>query len=339
MGSNPAARTALPRPRRHESGNPPRRMQRAEHWSQVKVGLIVLTALIAAVAAVMSFARVGALHGDTTRLYLVTDMASGVLDGTEVWLAGKKIGLVRSVQLRPPSSDTTERIAISMDILDPYVQYIRRNSDVRIQPGGRLIGSPVVFIDVGTGASPAVGAGDTLRARAQVEARSGLADASSLGDSLAEIAATVSTVKTEFDSTTNDLARLSEMSSRQANAVRTAYGALSRRALSSNGTISNLVRDTARIRVEAMRVSALADSIQMAANGNGEIGRFRRDSALVLEARQTLASVKALRRGLERYSGRSADGAALAAQLDRTRAQLDSIVQDAKRHPLRYITF
>src|SRR6185437_2040871 len=95
-----------------------------------------------------------ALHGRTTRLYLVTDVASGVLNGTEVWLAGKKVGLVRSVELRPPATDTAERIAIAMDVLDPYVRYIRRNSDVRIQPGGRLIGAPVVYIDVGTAAAP-----------------------------------------------------------------------------------------------------------------------------------------------------------------------------------------
>jgi phospholipid/cholesterol/gamma-HCH transport system substrate-binding protein len=314
-------------------------MPRVEHWSQLRVGLIVLAAIIAAVAGVLTFARVGALHGKTTRLYLVTDMASGVLNGTEVWLAGKKVGLVRSVDLRPPATDTAERIAIAMDVLDPYVRYIRRNSDVRIQPGGRLIGTPVVYIDVGTEAAPGVSAGDTLRARAQIQARSGLADASSLGDSLTEIAATVSTIKTEFDSTASDLSGLARMSSRQANAVHVALDKFSDRALASHGTIAGLVQDTARLRQEASRVSALADSIGMAANGSGEIGRFRRDSTLILQARQTLASVAELRRRVARYAGRSDEGAALATQLDRTHAQLDSIVRDAKSHPLRYITF
>lgn len=314
-------------------------MPRVEHWSQLRIGLIVLVAIIAAVASVLSFARIGALHGKTTRLYLVTDMASGVLNGTEVWLAGKKVGLVRSVELRPPVSDTAERIAIAMDVLDPYVRYIRRNSDIRIQPGGRLIGSPVIYIDVGTAAAPGVSAGDTLRAGAQVQARSGLADASSLGDSLTEIAATASTIKRQFDSTANDLSGLARISSRQANAVHVALDKLSDRALASRGTLAGFVRDSARLRAEASRVSALADSIGMAANGSGEIGRFRRDSTLVLQARQTLGSVADLRRRVVRYAGRSAEGAALAAQLDRAHAQLDSIVQDAKSHPLRYITF
>jgi hypothetical protein len=267
-------------------------------------------------------------------------MASGVLNGTEVWLAGKKVGLVRSVELRPPVSDTAERIAIAMDVLDPYVRYIRRNSDIRIQPGGRLIGSPVIYIEVGTAAAPGVSAGDTLRAGAQVQARSGLADASSLGDSLTEIATTASTIKREFDSTANDLSGLASISSRQANAVHVALDNFSDRALASRGTLAGFVRDSARLRAEASRVSALADSIGMAANnGSGEIGRFRRDSTLVLQARQTLVSVADLRRRVARYAGRSDEGTALAAQLDRAHAQLDSIVQDAKSHPLRYITF
>ena len=167
-------------------GHPSRRMPRVEHWSQLRIGLIVLAGIIAAVAAVMLFARIGALHGKTTRLYLVTDMASGVLNGTEVWLAGTKIGLVRSVELRPPATDTAERVAIAMDVLDPYVRYIRRNSDVRIQPGGRLIGSPVVYIEVGIcGGSRSQRWRDASRPR-KLQARSGLAERLRLATALPE---------------------------------------------------------------------------------------------------------------------------------------------------------
>src|SRR5665213_1990859 len=78
-------------------------MPRAENWSQLQVGIFVLLGIVAVVFAVMRFARIGALHGDTSRIYMVTDIAAGVLNGTEVRLAGQKVGLVESVQLRPPS--------------------------------------------------------------------------------------------------------------------------------------------------------------------------------------------------------------------------------------------
>ena len=339
MGSNPAARTAPFFPLWLDPGTPPRRMPRVEHWSQLKVGILVFIGIAAAVSSVMMYARIGALHGETTRLYMVTDIASGVMSGTEVRLAGQKVGLVRAVALRPPSSDTSERVLITMDVLDQYLKYIRRNSDVQIRPGGRLIGSPIVSITMGTSHAAGLAAGDTLRARAQAQARSGLADASSLGDSLSEILATASTIKIDFDSTARSVAAVRRQSERQAQAVEEALDNLSNRALHSDGTIARLVRDTASLRAQTTRMSALADSIGAAANGTGEIGRFRRDSSLVIQARRTMASVADLRARVSRYTGGSPQGAALARQLDRASAQMDSIVQDAKKHPFRYLAF
>jgi ABC-type transporter Mla subunit MlaD len=340
VGSNPAARTFPANTSQARLRHPPpRRMPRAENWSQLKLGIMVAVVIVAAVASVLFFARIGALHGKTTRLYMVTDMASGVLNGTDVWLAGEKIGLVRSVELRPPSTDTSERVAITMDVLDPYVKYIRRNSDVQIRPGGRLIGSPVVNITFGTTAAPPVRNGDTLRAQAQLEAHSGLADASSLGDSLNSIVGSASTIKSELHTTINTVSELRKSSQQQMEAVHRAADNFTDRALASHGTVASLVRDTASFRKQVVRMRAVADSIEEAANGKGEIGRFRRDSTLVLQARQALATVTDLRARLARYMGDSVRGAAMAAQLDTTHARLDSVVRDAKKHPLRYITF
>ena len=315
-------------------------MPRAEHWSQLKVGLLALAGIIAAVTSIFMFARIGALHGDTTRLYMVTDAATGVLNGTEVWVAGQKAGLVQSVELRPPSSDTTERVAISMDVLNQYMPYIRRNSNVEIRPSGRLIGSPVVSITIGTSTARQLVAGDTLRAKSQVLARSSLSDASSLGDSLAGIVATVTTIRSDLNNRFRDVSALRQRSERQAEAVHAALDNFSQRAIASKGMIASVIRDSASLRSQATRLSAVADSIMTAASsGRGNIGRFRRDSTLILQARRTMASVADVRARIERYEGKTAAGSALAKQLDQTHAQLDSLVQDAKHHPLRYIAF
>ncbi|MDQ2888981.1 MAG: MlaD family protein [Gemmatimonadota bacterium] len=314
-------------------------MPRAENWHQLKIGIVVFIGIVASVAAVMLFARVGALHGDTTRLYMVTDMAAGVLNGTEVRLAGQKVGLVRSVALRPPASDTSERVLIAMDILNPYLKYIRRNSDVQIAPGGQLIGSPVIYITPGTLKAEALDDGDTLRARAQMEARSGIADASSLGDSVTGIVATARTIRSQFDTTLQDVSSLASLSRKQAEAVRGALGNLSNRARSSRGTLAEIMRDTSRLRAESARLSSLADSIHAASSGGGEIGRFRRDSTLIRQAHATMGSVSALKAQVARYTGSTVGGTEMAAQLARAHAELDSVVQDAKHHPFRYLPF
>lgn len=316
-------------------------MPRAELWSQLKVGLFAFAAIAAALVAVLVFARIGALHGETTSLHTVTDRATGVLKGTEVWLNGQKIGLVTGVSLRPPSADTTERVAIDMTILTQYMQYLRKDSDIQIRPGGNLIGAPVVYLSVGTRNSPPIASGDTLRARAQLESRPGVADISSLGDSVTAIAAEVKQVSSDFGTTMGEVGALRTRTESQIDQMRGAVDRFSRRATRSRGTIALAVHDTATLRSEVTRLLALTDSIRAtAASRSGNVGRFRRDSTLVLHARHTLATVDTLRGRLALYSAYpTRSDSTLALELGRMRLQLDSLVQDAKHHPLRYLPF
>ncbi len=316
-------------------------MPRAELWSQLKVGLIGFVVIASAVAAVLLFARIGALHGDTTRLYTLTDRATGVIKGTEVWLAGQKVGLVTDVSLRTPSADTTERVAIDMDVLSQYMPYLRKDSDVQIRPGGNLIGAPVVYLTVGTRRAPQLTAGDTLRGLAQLESRPGVADISSLGDSVTGVASQARQITAEFSASVGEVSALRARTESQVGEVRSAIDRFSQRATQSRGTIALAIRDTATLRAEVGRLSAVTDSLRAAAvNGSGNVGRFRRDSTLVLHARHTLATVDTLRSRLARFTTHPANGdRVLARELDRVHLQLDSLVQDAKHHPLRYLPF
>ena len=66
---------------------------------------------------------------------MVSNEASGVLQGTEVWLAGQKVGLVQDVRFMPVTNDSTERVLIQMQILSPSMHLIRKNSDVTAPAG------------------------------------------------------------------------------------------------------------------------------------------------------------------------------------------------------------
>ncbi len=314
-------------------------MARAVSWKQLRIGLLTFVGIVAVVGAVLRYAQIGALHGDTTRIYMVTDVAAGVLSGTDVWLGGEKVGLVRSVSLRPPSSDTSERVLITMDILSGYMRYIRRNSDVQIQPSGTLIGSPVVSITPGTPAAAELGPRDTLRALAELESKPHVADISSLSDSADAIGAELGEIMRDMGSTEGEVNDLRQRSERQIGDVRNAVTRFAERSTASRGSIALVIHDTLKVRLEINRLSALADSIVATASSpRGNVGRFRRDSTLVRNAHQVMASADTLRGELARYrGGMSGRDSALAMQLQRVHVQLDSLVQDAKRHPLRYI--
>ena len=60
-------------------------MSRNLEWSQLKTGVVGLAVLIALAVSVLLFARVGALHGDTTEIYVVLEGEGFLeLDGDRV---------------------------------------------------------------------------------------------------------------------------------------------------------------------------------------------------------------------------------------------------------------
>ena len=315
-------------------------MARATNWSQLKIGILTGVAVAGVAAAVLVFARIGALHGDTTRLYMVTDQASGVINGTEVWVGGEKVGLVRSVHLRPPSADTTERVAITMDVLTEYLHLITRDSDVRLRPGGSLIGAPVVYITVGTPNKPAVREGDTLHARSAIERRSRIADVSTVADSVASMLREFGKIKNEFGVSVDRAADVRARSEQQISSVERAITSMHDRATRSNGSLALAISDTARLRSEVSRITAVSDSIRTAAvSGAHGIGRFRADSTLILSAKQLLAHADSLRGAIARYAGKATGkDSTMAHQLEHVHVQLDSLVSDAKAHPFKYIS-
>lgn len=315
-------------------------MPRVTRWSQLTAGVVTLVAVIAASAAVLVFARVGALHGPTTTIYMATDRASRVIGGTEVWLGGEKVGVVDRVSFRPVGVDTTQRVLITMRILNPYMAYIRRNSTVQIRSGTTLIGAPVVFITVGTPAAPPLDAGDTLFAMSQYEAQPATVGMSAIGDSVLTVIRGAREVRVKLDTTWRVVRGVQQYTVRDIGAVQRALAGFHGRATGSAGTMALALRDTARLRGAVTRLRALADSLRLAASSAHGVGRFARDTTLAGHARHAIATAEALRARLLAHAGAPTGGdSTLLLEVARTRRVLDSLVADVKHHPLRYLPF
>ena len=97
------------------------------HWADLRIGMIAICGIGAAMFSILVFARVGALHGHTDKLYVTAPDATGVLSGTEVWLSGQKVGLVKAVRFRPIGTDTLQRLAIEAQILGDRMHLIRKD--------------------------------------------------------------------------------------------------------------------------------------------------------------------------------------------------------------------
>jgi hypothetical protein len=100
-----------------------------------------------------------------------------------------------------------------------------------------------------------------------------------------------------------------------------------------DGTLGLAMRGDLKAR--ASRVMAAADSLMaFASSGEGSVGRFRRDSTLMTTAKGITAELDSLR-----ARSKFGSDSSLTLALARRRALTDSLFQDVKKNPTRYIHF
>jgi phospholipid/cholesterol/gamma-HCH transport system substrate-binding protein len=312
-----------------------------EHsWSELRLGVISAAAIVVIVILTLLFARVGGVHGKKVTLYIVTDDATGILSGTEVWLAGRKTGLVKKIEFRPPSVDTMERLLIRIETLQSAMPNIRKDSWAQIRAGGSLIATPVVYISAGSLNYPQLRDGDTLRTR----------DQSKIGD----IATQITDVAPKITGLASEVGLLTDKLSQPTGTIGNfrAHGlpappefgrTMSRLSakLDGRGTIGLARRNNLLGR--AARAMARTDSIRtLLASEKGSLGRFRKDTTLMTKAKGVMAELDTLRGLMSDPAGAIAAAhpdSALSRELARNRVLLDSLMTDVKKNPLRYIKF
>ena len=295
--------------------------------------------IAALTVAVLLFARVGALHGKKVTLYVVTEGATGVLLGTEVWMAGEREGVVKEITFRPPTAPQNERVLIRTEFLESAMPNVRRDSYSQIRPSSGLVGASIVYIAPGTSLAAPLRAGDTVHTRPKAVSRLA-ADVGKIGPEFAALGAATKDLSNKITRPVGTIGNYRTNGLPDLPDVQAGMSSLNSRAR-GNGTIGRAMRGDLRLR--ASRAIASADSIKtLLASNRGTLGRFSRDSTLVTKAGHVLAEVDSLRalfgNPLGAIGGSHPDSA-LTLELARTHTLLASLIADAKKNPLRYIRF
>lgn len=313
-------------------------------WRNLALGVGAAAAVLTVAALIMIYGRVGSLRGKTVVMYVTTDAARGVIRGTEVWLDGQKVGLVKSVDFRPVSAGAKERLVLALEVLDAVRSHIRADSRVQIRAGATVIGDQVVYISSGTAKNPAIPAGDTLRSVGQGDLESATSNAAIASREFPAIIGNVKLLVAELHSAAGTIGSLAGMgNSAQLAHIRANGERVMRRLSSSSGTVSLALSDSALLRARIRQAMARADSIrELLASDSHSLGRFRKDSTLmrdVADIRTELGRVRALLGRQDGTVGRLRTDSALVRAVHRDFAALDSLFADLKKHPLRYIAF
>jgi ABC-type transporter Mla subunit MlaD len=320
-------------------------MARRLAWSNVRGGLIAVVALVAFSVATLKYARVGALRGDTMRLYAVVGAARGVLRGSEVWLMGQKVGKITDIRFRSPTeSDTSSRVLVAMEVLERYSTSLHRDAVAQIRPGGSVIGAMVVYLSSGSAGTPEVRDGDTLRAKPQSDAEAATAQFGAATRELPAIMQNVKTIREELGSSGGTMGALMQGKTFEGGQLRSTGAHLSRlreRMTGGRGSLGRIMNGGLGAR--AQRVMARADSVRtLVGSSSSSFGRLRRDSTLIAEVddiRRELAEVRAALAEPRGTAGRVLHDSAAFSALGEVHREMTLLVADLKKHPLRYSPF
>jgi len=312
-------------------------------WRSLIPGLIAIAAIVLSTIALLMFAQVGALRGDTVRIYAATDQARGLLKGSDVWLAGQKVGVVADIRFRPVTTQVSQRLLIELELLTKYLPQLRGDSYAQIRTGGSLIGAQVVYLTTGTPTAPAVDDGDTLSAKPQGDAES---VASQLAGASRQFPAIINNVKllsSQLESARGTLGAFgAEEGVQKIGRVGVRAADLTGRAFGGEGTIGLIMRRNDHV-ARAKNAMARADSIRLLLASNATTyGRLRRDSTLIREigsVRNEVSIVKALLAEPRGTVGRVRADSAIVRQLGLVEREFTALKRDITRDPMRFISF
>jgi ABC-type transporter Mla subunit MlaD len=303
----------------------------------------MLGALVAVTAAILKFARIGSLHGDTVHYYASFTSARNVMGGTEVWIGGTKVGRVNGVHFAPPSADTSQRVVVEFEVLKKYRDQIRANSTARLGTGTRVMGPTVIGVSIGSPDARVVPANDTIRGVAGADVQT---ITESYGEAAQEIPALIANVKmlsSSIASTRGTIGALAGLDApKRIEALLDNASRLTDRAMSGTGTLA-MAWQRGELIARAKSAAAQADSVRtLLTSDRTSFGRFRRDSTLlraVGDVRDELSITSALLANQTGTVARFSQDSIIAVQMTEMSKQMAELFADIKKRPFRYIAF
>src|SRR5437868_15234129 len=250
-------------------------------WDQLKVGVVILVALIIVAIAIFKLGQAGNLFGRRYRLTSFVANASGLRVGGPVTVAGQLAGSIKDIKFLPPDTDTTRNLKLIVEVNSSLQEQVRLDSRAKIKTQG-LLGDKVFDITVGTPKYRTLHEGDTLLVAPAVDYEAVVQQASG---AISEVVLLTRDLKRVTDGITRGQGTLGQLVTNrqlydQLNATLLRVSALMARLENPRGTIGRLLDDPT-LYTSLNRAVASADTVISQINrSNGSVGRLLRDDTL-----------------------------------------------------------
>jgi len=298
-------------------------------WSQLRVGITVLAALIT--LAVLIFLMTGTTGLFTKKLLVkaYVDNASGLRVGAPVRLEGVDIGNVAKIRVVEHPPNPAIPVEIGMKITTKYKESMSKQCTLALTTAG-VLGETFVDLDCRGARGAGLENGDVLATHPTPQFQDVVRAGQSTLDNVNVLVKQLSEIVNYIQSGQGSIGKIiydTQLYDR-ANATVSQLQQLATELNSTNGTIGKLVNSDDlynRINASLNNVDQIIDQVN---NGKGTVGKFLKDPALYDNANKMVASANQLVADINSGKGtlgKLAKDEAMAKKIDSTVTHLDNI--------------
>lgn len=309
-------------------------------WDQLKVGVLILVALVIIAGSILKLGQAGNLFGKRYRLVAFVASASGLRIGGQVTVAGQVAGSIKDIKFLPPDADTTRNLKLVMEVDRKLSGQVREDSRARIQTSG-LLGDKLIDITVGTPKYRELHEGDTLLVVPSFDYDVVIKQASSAINEVVRLTQDLSKVTASINRGEGTLGQLvtNRQLYDQLNSTLARSSALMARLENPRGTIGRLLDDPSLYNSLNRTLASTDTLISQINSGGGSVGKLLHDDTLYVHLVSVVSRADSLMNTLASGKGtvqKLFTDQQLYDQLVKTVTQLNEILVEVRRDPSRY---
>ena len=276
----------------------------------------------------------GALRS-TYRITVELPEAAGLVAGSAVWVGGNPVGTVETIDFRPARGDRSSAMLVTVALPGDVRPHVRRDSDARIT-SERMIGDPVLDLIPGSARTAALAEGDTLVARPRPDAAAVTRRAAALRAELDSLRAATAELTPLLARRSAGFARVE----RHLGAAQREYAALMS-AIEQSPALAllggeEIAQVTGRLEEVLAEVAGSLARQQERLQESGAAEGMVRLQARADTVRAALADLQEVIRVRGGTLHRMSSDSALIRAVTRARTELDSLIAEVRRNPLRF---
>ncbi len=309
-------------------------------WDQLKVGSIILLAIIVLFVAIMKLNTAVGLFTKRYELVALLDNASGLRQGGSVTVAGQLAGTVKSIEFLPIDEDTTRNLRVVFEIDEALKPQVRENSEAKLKTLG-LLGDKILDINPGTPQFKELEEGDTITVAPSLDYEEVIAQAAGAVDDMVALTADLREITGGIVRGEGTLGQLVTNRSLY-NQLETTLESTNRlliRLQAPNGTFARMLDDPALYNNLTAMIGSVDSLVSTIASPTGSVGRLLADTALYSTMISTSKSADSLLKMLtsgQGTAGKVLNDQQLYDQMLKVITDMSALLTDIRANPKKY---